>query len=68
MNKYFITLNIASDISKDELSSFFINADFSKFSVIGVDNVTEYYDKNTRKESLKNISDAMKEHKRGLKF
>ncbi len=63
--RYFITLNIESDFSYEEIIS---TIEQNNIKVLGVDAVTEYDYSMDKCKSLKNAINAMKKHKKKLNF
>mgnify|MGYP007069847673 CR=1 FL=1 len=70
---YFITLNIQTNIPCEKL-----NIDISKpllisgidelINITGIDAITQWSNSSNKNEEIKNISDALKEHKNKLSF
>jgi hypothetical protein len=70
---YFVTLNIQTNIPYEKL-----NIDISKpllisgidepINITGIDAITQWNNSSNKNEEIKNISDALKEHKNKLSF
>ncbi len=63
--RYFLTLNIESEFSYEEIVS---TLEQNNIKVLGVDAVTEYDYGTNKHKSLKNAINAMKKHKKELDF
>ena len=63
--RYFITLNIQSDNTYEKIIDII---EKNGFKVLGIEGVTNYQDSESREQSFMNAKDAMKTHKKGLRF
>ena len=68
MNKYFLTVEIESDLEQEELiQTIFWNKDLSKAQAIGLTIITEYQDNKMRKKMFRNRNNSLDKHIKDIK-
>lgn len=65
---YFISLNIETNLSKEEVSALFMESIISGVDVLGIEGITPWKRASTQNETVCNIKNALKQHKKKLRF
>ena len=65
---YFITLNIETDLSKEEIGTLLMKNIISGINVVGIEGITPWKGMSTHSETVCNIQNALKQHKKKLRF